>query len=274
MQKLSLAAVFVCRITLSKPEIPTCRRMWACPFRSAGQCGQPAPPQGASRLTISWSRAMPERADAGEGKVPSAGLWRSLLWQRASCQLPADPLHRHVARAPSTPRLPPSTAATAVAGDFYEFFCSAGRSACCSRCSTSPAGARTRVERPDRRPRPDVPDPRARAFCRQKTSTRATAMIETLPPAMNRTVLSRGGLRSCPAFIGCYNERPGHGLLCQRRSHSGTASRRSGSHSARGHRTAPWSVLAYHAERRDLCPGAGRGSAGGLARYRRSGAQR
>jgi hypothetical protein len=50
-----------------------------------------------------------------------------------------------------------------------------------------------------------------------------TAMIE-LCNEMNLTIL-HGGLRSCPAFIGCYNEDLGTACYANAGPHAGAASR-------------------------------------------------
>jgi sigma-B regulation protein RsbU (phosphoserine phosphatase) len=143
---------------------------------------------------------MTERVNAGEGKPPSAGFWRSLFKPREVAPLPIGPLHC------DTPMLRHAEIAAVytgqrVAGDFYEFL----------RVSPSRmlfvlldiAGLRA--------------DTREILIAVQKTFrtlgpklfagedfNETTAMIE-LCNEMNLTIL-RGGVRSCPAFLGCYNE--------------------------------------------------------------------
>ncbi len=143
---------------------------------------------------------MTERADAGEGKVPSAGFWRSLFWQREVVPLPTDPLHC------DTPALRHAEIAAVyrgqrVAGDFYEFLRVGPSRMLFVLLDIAGLRADTReiliaVQKTFRTLAPEL-------FAGEDFNE-TTAMIE-LCQAMNLTIL-RGGLRSCPAFLGCYNE--------------------------------------------------------------------
>src|ERR1039457_7187501 len=153
---------------------------------------------------------MTRKPEAGELKpapTPSWGslLWRSVIWPSAlkerACAPPlTDPLHCDV------PLLRHSEIAAAytgqrIAGDFYEFL-RVGRSRMLF-VLLDVAGLRadTReiliaVQKKFRTLAP--------VLFAGEDFNETTAMIE-LCQEMNRTIL-RGGLRSCPAFIGCYNE--------------------------------------------------------------------
>src|SRR6266478_4433993 len=143
--------------------------------------------------------AMGQRADVEERKAPSMRFWRS-LFKRRELGPPTDPLHC------DTPVLRHAEIATVytgqrVAGDFYEFL-RVGRSRMLfGLLDIAGLRADTReiliaVQRTFRGLAPEL-------FAGDDINE-TTAMIE-LCHAMNRTVM-RGGLRSCPAFIGCYNE--------------------------------------------------------------------
>jgi sigma-B regulation protein RsbU (phosphoserine phosphatase) len=143
---------------------------------------------------------MTQSADVGEPKPLSTGFWRSLFKKRAGAPLLTDPLHCDV------PLLRHAEIAAAytgqrIAGDFYEFL-RVGRSRMLF-VLLDVAGLRadTReiliaVQKKFRTLAPVL-------FVGEDFNE-TTAMIE-LCHEMNRTIL-RGGLRSCPAFIGCYNE--------------------------------------------------------------------
>jgi serine phosphatase RsbU (regulator of sigma subunit) len=143
---------------------------------------------------------MTQRADVGELKSPSPRFWHSLFKHREVAAPTTDPLHcdapvlRHaeIAAVYSGER---------VAGDFYEFL-RVGPSRMLFMLLDI-AGQRA--------------DTREILIAVQKTFrtvapkrlggedfNETTAMIE-LCSEMNLTIL-RDGLRSCPAFIGCYNE--------------------------------------------------------------------
>lgn len=163
---------------------------------------------------------MTERADVGEVKSASVGFWRSLLGR----SLPARSAREEAGEASPSSGLGVGVSTGAdptrcdapilrqaeiaavytgqrVAGDFYEFL----------RVSPSRvlfvlldiAGMRTEtreilinVQKTFRRLAPEL--------LAGEDFNETTAMIE-LCYGMNRTIL-RSGLRSCPAFIGCYNE--------------------------------------------------------------------
>jgi sigma-B regulation protein RsbU (phosphoserine phosphatase) len=143
---------------------------------------------------------MTERADAGEGKPPSAGFWRSLFWPREVTPPPVDPLHC------DTPALRHAEIAAIysgqrVAGDFYEFLRVSPSRMLFVLLDIAGLRADTReiliaVQKTFRTLAPKL-------FAGEDFNE-TTAMIE-LCQAMNLTIL-QGGLRSCPAFLGCYNE--------------------------------------------------------------------
>jgi serine phosphatase RsbU (regulator of sigma subunit) len=153
---------------------------------------------------------MTERANAGEGKLPSAGFWRSLFggsvfWHplfnhREVAPAPADPLHC------DTPALRQAEIAAIysgqrVAGDFYEFLRVGPSRMLFVLLDIAGLRADTReiliaVQNTFRTLAPKL-------FAGEDFNE-TTAMVE-LCQAMNLTIL-RGGLRSCPAFLGCYNE--------------------------------------------------------------------
>jgi serine phosphatase RsbU (regulator of sigma subunit) len=133
-------------------------------------------------------------------KQTSAPFWRSLFKEREAALLPADPLrcdapllrYAEIAAVYSGER---------VAGDFYEFL-RVGRSRMLFvLLDIAGLRAETReiliaVQRKFQTLAPEL-------FAGEDFNE-TMAMIE-LCHEMNRTIL-RGGLRSCPAFIGCYNE--------------------------------------------------------------------
>src|ERR1700687_2765893 len=143
---------------------------------------------------------MTERADAGQGKLVSAGFWRSLFWQREVAAPPTDPLHC------DTPALRHAEIAAVysgqrVAGDFYEFLRVGPSRMLFVLLDIAGLRADTReiliaVQKTFRSLAPKL-------FAGEDFNE-TTAMIE-LCNEMNLTIL-RGGLRSRPAFIGCYNE--------------------------------------------------------------------
>jgi serine phosphatase RsbU (regulator of sigma subunit) len=153
---------------------------------------------------------MTERANAGEGKLPSAGFWRSLFGgsvfrhplfnHREVAPAPADPLHC------DTPALRQAEIAAIysgqrVAGDFYEFLRVGPSRMLFVLLDIAGLRADTReiliaVQNTFRTLAPKL-------FAGEDFNE-TTAMVE-LCQAMNLTIL-RGGLRSCPAFLGCFNE--------------------------------------------------------------------
>ena len=143
---------------------------------------------------------MTERADVGELKLPSTGFWRSLFKMDEVTVPLADPLHcdapmlRHaeIAAVYSGQR---------VAGDFYEFLRVAPSRMLFVLLDIAGLRADTReiliaMQKTFRTLAPEL--------LSGEDFNETTAMIE-LCSEMNLTIL-RGGLRSCPAFIGCYNE--------------------------------------------------------------------
>jgi phosphoserine phosphatase RsbU/P len=143
---------------------------------------------------------MTERTKAREGKPSSAGFWRSLVKQREGAPLPTDPLHC------DTPALRHAEIAAVysgqrVAGDFYEFLRVSPSRMLFVLLDIAGLRADTReiliaVQKTFRTLAPKL-------FAGEDFNE-TTAMIE-LCNEMNLTIL-RGGLRSCPAFLGCYNE--------------------------------------------------------------------
>ena len=143
---------------------------------------------------------MTERADVGELKLPAPGFWRSLFKLDEITVALADPLHcdapllRHaeIAAVYSGQR---------VAGDFYEFLRVGPSRMLFVLLDIAGLRADTReiliaVQKTFRTLAPEL--------LSGEDFNETTAMIE-LCNEMNLTIL-RGGLRSCPAFIGCYNE--------------------------------------------------------------------
>jgi serine phosphatase RsbU (regulator of sigma subunit) len=146
---------------------------------------------------------MTERADVGELKLPSPGFWRSLFKLDEVVMAIADPLHcdaptlRHaeIAAVYSGQR---------VAGDFYEFLRVGPSRMLFVLLDIAGLRADTReiliaVQKTFRTLAPEL--------LSGDDFNETTAMIE-LCNEMNLTILRRG-LRSCPAFIGCYNEKLG-----------------------------------------------------------------
>jgi serine phosphatase RsbU (regulator of sigma subunit) len=148
---------------------------------------------------------MTGRASAGEGKLASGGFWRSLFRHsrfndREVSPPPADPLHC------DTPALRRAEIAAIysghrVAGDFYEFLRVSPSRMLFALLDIAGLRADTReiliaVQKTFRTLAPKL-------FAAEDFNE-TTAMIE-LCQAMNLTIL-QGGLRSCPAFLGCYNE--------------------------------------------------------------------
>ncbi len=142
---------------------------------------------------------MRQRADVGERKAPSARFWRLLFKQREVAR-PPDPLHC------DTPVLRHAEIAAVytgqrVAGDFYEFLRVGPSRMLFGLLDIAGLRADTReiliaVQKTFRTLAPEL--------LSGEDFNETTAMIE-LCSEMNLTIL-RGGLRSCPAFIGCYNE--------------------------------------------------------------------
>ena len=163
---------------------------------------------------------MSAKADAGEGKPASARFWRSLFQPREVAPSPVDPLRC------DTPMLRQAEIAAVysgqrVAGDFYEFLRVGPSRMLFVLLDIAGLRADTRkiliaVQKTFRTLAPEL--------LSGEDLNETTAMID-LCHAMNLTIL-RGGLRSCPAFLGCYNEdlgtvcyaNAGHlpGLLCDR----------------------------------------------------------
>ncbi len=143
---------------------------------------------------------MTERAHVGELKLPATGFWRSLFKLEEVAAPLADPLHcdapmlRHaeIAAVYSGQR---------VAGDFYEFLRVGPSRMLFVLLDVAGLRADTReiliaMQKTFRSLAPEL--------LSGEDFNETTAMIE-LCNEMNLTIL-RGGLRSCPAFIGCYNE--------------------------------------------------------------------
>lgn len=143
---------------------------------------------------------MTERANAAEGKAPSAGFLRSLFRRREVAPFAADPLRS------DTPMLRHAEIAAVytgqrVAGDFYEFLRVGPSRMLFVLLDIAGLRADTRkiliaVQKTFRTLAPEL--------LSGEDLNETTAMIE-LCHAMNLTIL-RGGVRSCPAFLGCYNE--------------------------------------------------------------------
>lgn len=151
---------------------------------------------------------MSGRANVWDSAPPSAGFWRSLFRgslfnRREVAPLPTDPLHC------DTPALRHAEIAAIysgqrVAGDFYEFLRVGPSRMLFVLLDIAGLRADTReiliaVQKTFRTLAPTL-------FAGDDFNE-TTAMIE-LCQAMNLTIL-RGGLRSCPAFLGCYNEDVG-----------------------------------------------------------------
>src|SRR6202158_6231250 len=143
---------------------------------------------------------MGQTADVRELKLPSTGFWRSLFKLDEVAPPPTDPLHcdapvlRHaeIAAVYSGQR---------VAGDFYEFLRVGPSRMLFVLLDIAGLRADTReilieMQKTFRSLAPEL--------LSGEDFNETTAMIE-LCNEMNLTIL-RGGLRSRPAFIGCYNE--------------------------------------------------------------------
>ena len=92
---------------------------------------------------------------------------------------------------------------------------------------------------------------------------------------INRTILQRSrGVRSCPAFIGCYNEDLATLMLWKRGSHSGPADRQQRRSQAGSHRPSSRSFLSYRSQLFDLRIASGRRSIDRISRAFRNGRQR
>ena len=143
---------------------------------------------------------MGQTAGVRELKLQSTGFWRSLFKLDEAAAPLADPLHcdapmlRHaeIAAVYSGQR---------VAGDFYEFLRVGPSRMLFVLLDIAGLRADTReiliaVQKTFRTLAPEL--------LSGEDFNETTAMIE-LCNEMNLTIL-RGGLRSCPAFIGCYNE--------------------------------------------------------------------
>jgi serine phosphatase RsbU (regulator of sigma subunit) len=143
---------------------------------------------------------MTERADVGAIKLPSTGIWRS-LFNLDEVTLPhADPLHcdAPVLRHAETAAV---CSGQRVAGDFYEFLRVGPSRMLFGLLDIAGLRADTReiliaVQKTFRTLAPEL--------LSGEDFNGTTAMID-LRNEMNLTIL-RGGLRSCPACIGCYNE--------------------------------------------------------------------
>jgi serine phosphatase RsbU (regulator of sigma subunit) len=146
---------------------------------------------------------MGQRADAGELNPPSTPFWRSLFKWREAEPPPSEPLncdapvlrHAEIAAVYSGQR---------VAGDFYEFLRVGPSRMLFVLLDIAGLRADTReiliaVQRTFRTLAP-------RLFAGEDFNE-TISMIE-LCNEMNMTIL-RGGVRSCPGFIGCYNEDMG-----------------------------------------------------------------
>jgi serine phosphatase RsbU (regulator of sigma subunit) len=151
---------------------------------------------------------MSDRAYAVEGKPSQGRFWRSLfrgsVLRESAVEPPlTDPLHC------DTPVLRGAEIAAVytgqrVAGDFYEFLRVGPSRMLFALLDIAGLRADTReiliaVQRTFRTLAPSL-------FAGEDFNE-TTAMVE-LCYEMNRTIL-RGGVRSCPAFIGCYNESLG-----------------------------------------------------------------
>lgn len=143
---------------------------------------------------------MTARADVRELKLPSPGFWRLLFRLDEVAPPLIDPIHC------DTPVLRRAEIAAVysgqrVAGDFYEFLRVGPSRMLFVLLDIAGLRADTReiliaVQKTFRTLAPEL--------LSGEDFNETTAMIE-LCNEMNLTIL-RGGLRSCPAFIGCYNE--------------------------------------------------------------------
>ena len=143
---------------------------------------------------------MTQKSNVGELKSPTAWFWRSLFKPREVALPLTDPLHC------DTPELRHAEIAAVysgqrVAGDFYEFLRVGPSRMLFVLLDIAGLRADTRkiliaVQKTFRTLAPEL--------LSGEDINETTAMIE-LCHAMNLTIL-RGGVRSCPAFLGCYNE--------------------------------------------------------------------
>jgi serine phosphatase RsbU (regulator of sigma subunit) len=143
---------------------------------------------------------MTQGADVGELKSPSTRFWRSLFQHREVAAPPTDPLHC------DAPVLRQAEIAAVysgqrVAGDFYEFLRVGPSRMLFILLDIAGLRADTReiliaVQKTFRTVAPEL--------LGGEDFNETTAMID-LCNEMNLTIL-RGGVRSCPAFIGSYNE--------------------------------------------------------------------
>jgi serine phosphatase RsbU (regulator of sigma subunit) len=143
---------------------------------------------------------MTQRTNVAEAYPPSTGFWRSLFKGPEVAPPPADPLH---CDAPLLRHAEIAAVYTGqrVAGDFYEFLRVGPSRMLFVLLDIAGLRADTRgiliaIQKTFRSLAP-------RLFAGDDFNE-TTAMIE-LCNQMNLTILA-GGLRSCPAFIGCYNE--------------------------------------------------------------------
>src|SRR4029077_18955114 len=143
---------------------------------------------------------MGQRAGVGELKLPSTGFWRSLFELYEVAPRLADPLHcdapllRHA-------EIAAVYSGRRVGGDFYEFLRVGPGRMVFGLLDIAGLRADTREilisgQKTFRTLAPEL--------LSGEDLNETTAMIE-LCNEMNLTIL-RGGLRSCPAFIGCYSE--------------------------------------------------------------------
>ena len=143
---------------------------------------------------------MTRKSNVGELPSPTTWFWRSLFKPREVAPPPADPLRS------DTPMLRHAELAAVytgqrVAGDFYEFLRVGPSRMLFVLLDIAGLRADTRriliaVQKTFRTLAPEL--------LSGEDLNETTAMIE-LCYAMNLTIL-RGGVRSCPAFLGCYNE--------------------------------------------------------------------
>ncbi len=148
---------------------------------------------------------MTQRTHVGESRPLSTRLWRSLVWGSVSPESAAalpltDPIHCDVPVLRHT-EIAAMYTGQRVAGDFYEFLRVGPSRMLFVLLDIAGLRADTReiliaVQKTFRTLGPE--------FFAGEDFNENTAMIE-LCHEMNRTVMG-GGLRSCPAFIGCYNE--------------------------------------------------------------------
>lgn len=143
---------------------------------------------------------MKQRRDLHEPKPPAPKFWRSLFKEREIIPAPTEPIHCDV---PVLRYAEISAMYTGqrVAGDFYEFLRGAPSRMLFALLDIAGRHADTReiLTAVQGKLRTLGPQLFAAADLNE-----TTAMVE-LCPEMNRVIM-RGGLRSCPAFIGCYNE--------------------------------------------------------------------